>query len=141
MMPRSRIEDARLFRSNSLKFFRGLRGLGRMNSIGTLRCPRERSDVPGSSPTSPINAASPRPSPRTLKLSSPIVAPLGCLERSFALDDLGCEFEVGLRARAFQVVEQHRLAVRRRLGHAHIARNHGLVDLVAHELTDVRNHL
>src|SRR6202521_5866223 len=98
--------------------------------MGTRRCPRARAEF--SSPTSPMRAASPRPSrdrctsSGMLKLHLP--APVGATldrrnrttigihsscggERPFALDDLRRKLEVGLAARAFQVVEQNRLAV------------------------------
>src|ERR1043166_9886421 len=61
MIPRSRIEEANSSSSASGKFRRGLRGLGRKNSIGTRRWLRARSSAADSSPTSPISAASPRP--------------------------------------------------------------------------------
>ena len=49
--------------------------------------------------------------------------------------------DVGLRARAAEVVEQHRLAVGRRLGDPHVARDHGLVDPVAEEAAHVGRDL
>src|SRR5918994_3802 len=97
-----------------------------------------------SSPTSPISAARPRPR-RSLVASSAMAAPLRPvsrgLERALALDDLGGEAQIGLRARAFQVVEQHGLAVRRRLRHPHVPGDHGVVDLLAHELPHIRDDL
>src|SRR3954447_5349642 len=144
-MPRSRIEAASPPRSPSANFLRGLRGFGRRNSTGTLRAPRARSTTAASS-TSPIRAARPRPS-RNLVASSAIAAPFSCsaasgrLERPFAPDDLGGEAQIGLGAGAFQVVEQHRLAVRGRLRDPDVARDHGLVDLLAHELAHVGNDL
>ncbi len=62
-------------------------------------------------------------------------------QRALALDDFGSELQIGLRADAFEIVEQHRLAVGRRLGDPHVARNDGVVDLVAHELAHVGDHL
>src|SRR6185437_16169480 len=52
---------------------------------------------------------------------------------AFTLDHFGCELEIGFAADTFEIVHQHRLAIGRRLGDAHIARDHGLVDLGAHE--------
>src|SRR5215207_4862292 len=145
-MPRSRIDTASEPRSFSENFLRGLRGFGRRNSTGTLRAPRARSTTVVSSATSPISAASPRPR-RSLVASSAIASPLVLrpasrrLERPLALDDLRGKAEIRLRARAFEVVEQHRLAVRRRLGHAHVARDHGLINLLTHELADIGDDL
>src|SRR5262245_47928084 len=82
MIPRSRIEEANSSSSASGKLRRGLRGLGRKNSIGTRRWLRVRSSAADSSPTSPISAASPRPSRDSAISSSParelnaILAPL-----------------------------------------------------------------
>ena len=47
---------------------------------------------------------------------------------------LAREMHIGLRAGAAEIIEQHRLAMRRRFGDAHIARDHGVVDLVAEML-------
>ena len=58
-----------------------------------------------------------------------------------ALDDFGGELQIGLAAGALEVVEQHRLAVRRRLRHAHVARDDRLVDRVAHVGAHVGDHL
>src|SRR3546814_3167888 len=44
-----------------------------------------------------------------------------------ALQDLPREVDIGLGTGAAQVVEQYRLAVRRRLRHPHVAGNHGLI--------------
>ena len=60
---------------------------------------------------------------------------------ALALDDLGGELDVGLAAGAVVVVEQDRLAVRGRLGDAHVARDHGLVDLGPEEGAHVRRDL
>src|SRR5712692_6460901 len=122
MMPRSRIDAASSSSSASEKFRRGLRGLGRRNSIGTRRWLRVRSIAADSSPTSPISAASPRPS-RDLAASSAIAlsrergpdavpdqsafvnAELGRPQRFLALDDLRGEAQVGLAAEALEIVE------------------------------------
>ena len=99
--------------------------------------------------TSPISAASPRPSldfllARSRHAHSVGLASsrsLGRSQRPLALDDFRCESQVGLAADAFEIVQQHRLAVGRRLRDAHVARDHGLIDLVAHEATHVGNDL
>ena len=54
-----------------------------------------------------------------------------------ALDELVGDGEVALGARAAQVVQQHRLAVARRLGQPHVARHRRLEDLVAEVLGDL----
>ena len=49
---------------------------------------------------------------------------------ALALDDFGREPQIGFAADAFEIVDQHRLAVGRRFGDAHVARNDGVVDLL-----------
>src|SRR6266436_6931885 len=64
MMPRSLMELASSSSSAPEKSRRGLRGLGRRNSIGTRRWLRTRSEVAAllvSAPMSPIKDARPRP--------------------------------------------------------------------------------
>src|SRR5260370_18446545 len=56
---------------------------------------------------------------------------------ALALDDFRRKLEIGFAADAFEIVHQDRLAVGRRLGDAHIARDHGVVDLSSHELPDI----
>src|SRR5579863_1736752 len=185
MMPRSRMEAASSSSSVSGKLRRGLRGLGRRNSIGTRRALRP----PGStflvsSPTSPMSAARPRPN-RDLPASSAMLASPELVISGFrlfsccsycgpstarkgwarsalssdprsrdprrnggfgaqlflALDDLGGEPQIGFAADAFEIVDQHRLAVGGGFRHPHIARDDGVVDLAAHELAHVRHHL
>src|SRR5262249_33074994 len=63
------------------------------------------------------------------------------LQLALALDHFRRKLEVGFAADAFEVVDQHRLAVGRRLGDADVARDHRLVDLFAHELSDVGDDL
>src|SRR6266508_5689876 len=58
-----------------------------------------------------------------------------------ALNDLGREPQIGFAADAFEVVDQHRLAVGRRLRHPHIARDDGVVDLLAAVLAHVGDDL
>src|SRR5882724_6934160 len=60
---------------------------------------------------------------------------------ALALDHLCRKLQVGFAADAFQIINQHRLAVGRRLGDAHVARDHGVVDLAAHELPHVGDNL
>src|ERR1700678_3213396 len=152
------IESASSLSSASANSFRGLRGFGLRNSIGTLRCARGRSRCAASPPTSPIRLARPRPSRE--RASSAIAsslgfnstAPVSCsvsatsvnsmrAQLAFALDDFRCELEISVAADAFEIINQHRLAVGRRLGDAYVARDHGVVDLVTHELPDVGDDL
>ena len=51
------------------------------------------------------------------------------------------ELHVRLRPRTAKVVQQHRHAMGRRLGHAHVARNHRVVDTLAEEAAHVRGYL
>src|SRR6202012_5225773 len=55
------------------------------------------------------------------------------LHLAFALDHFRRELEIGFAADAFEVIDQHRLAVGRRFRDARVARDHGLVDLGPHE--------
>ena len=57
------------------------------------------------------------------------------------LDDLGRQPQIGFAAHAFQIIDQHRLAVGRGFRHPHIARDNGVVDLAAHELAHVGDDL
>src|SRR5258708_3922106 len=57
-------------------------------------------------------------------------APL--LELLLALDDLGRQPQIGFAADAFEIVDQHRLAVGRRLRDAHGAPNDAVLDPGAH---------
>ena len=65
----------------------------------------------------------------------------GGLTINVRVEELVGDGEVALRARAAQVVEQHRLAVARRLGQPDVARHGGLEDLVAEVLRDLGAHL
>src|SRR5262249_62361274 len=47
-----------------------------------------------------------------------------------ALNDFGREPQIGFAADAFEIVDQHRLAVGWRLRYPHIARDDGLVDFL-----------
>ncbi len=53
--------------------------------------------------------------------------------RALAIDHLGREIHVGPASRALVIVEKQRLAVRRRLGDANVARDDRVVDFVAEE--------
>src|SRR5262245_8741646 len=66
---------------------------------------------------------------------------LSSFQRFFTLDDLSGEAQVRFAPDTFEIVNQHRLAIRRRFRNAHIARNYRLVDLVAHELPNVGDNL
>ena len=60
---------------------------------------------------------------------------------TLALDHLGGELDIGLAAGAAIIVEQHRLTMRRRFGHPHIARDDGRIDLLAEHAPHVLDHL
>ena len=143
MMPFSRIEPASSSSSASSKVCADCAGSGAGTRSGPgAGPPLARSTAATSSPTSPIRAARPRPSRDRTSSSAMVVsivlrgrasAHAACSARSrWMISE--ASLQIGLRARALQVVEQHRLAVGRRLGDAHVARDDGLVDLVAHEL-------
>ena len=134
--PFSRIESASSSSWPSAKSRRGLNRPGFSAASGTLRCvlvgaPRllraiaDQRRKPASQPRLLRAYGHGEPPPRkTVQASRRTHPPL-------ALDHLGGELNVGLAAGAAIIVEQHRLAVRRRLGHPHIARDDGLVDLLA----------
>src|SRR5215472_1023649 len=156
MMPRCLIDAASSSSSASEKLRRGLRGLGLRYSIGTRRWVRARSGVVvASALTSPMSAARPRPSrdrPSSAIAMSPNLPTSRCavllirfdltrFDRSvrarcvryqflLALNDLGREPQIGFAADAFEIVDQHRLAVGWRLRHPHIARDDGVVDFL-----------
>src|SRR6478752_1592325 len=52
---------------------------------------------------------------------------------ALALDHFRRQLQILFATDAFEVVDQHGLAVGRRLGDAHVARDHGFVDFAAHE--------
>ena len=60
---------------------------------------------------------------------------------ALALDHFRRQLQIGFAADALQIINQHRLAVGRRLGDAHVAGDHGVVDLAAHELPHVGDDL
>ncbi len=104
-----------------------------------------------SAPTSPINAARPRPS-RDRVASSAIAAfsqilshlriwPHPAHSVFLSLDDFGGEPQIGFAAAAFEIVDQHRLAVGRRFRDPHVARDDGVVDFRSHEFAHVGDHL
>src|SRR5215469_860575 len=148
MMPRSRSDAASSSSSVLEKMRRGLRAFGRSEPIGSLRWPRRRS-TDSSAPTSPISAASPRP--RRDRVASAIAeSPTPSLTHAlpsagtqffFALNDLGGEPQIRFAAAAFEIVDQYRLAVGRRFGDAHIARDDRVVNFCAHELAHVSDDL
>src|SRR5262249_24715406 len=159
MMPRSRIESDSSSSSASVNIRRGLRGLGRKFSIGARRGLRPLSVTEVSSLTSPISAARPRPNLEcsaiapalelraTLFLSVllPSILRLCGLLSGFqgflALDDLSSEPQIGFAADAFEIINQHWLAIGRRFRNPYVARNYRLVHFVAHELAYVRDNL
>ena len=62
-------------------------------------------------------------------------------EMAMAADDLGSELQIGLAAAALQIVEDRGFSVGGCFRHAHIARDHRVVDLRAHELADIGDNL
>src|SRR5207237_80521 len=78
----------------------------------------------------PSNASRPRPSP--LCLVTPVAPSCGCRHfEPVAREELAGELQVRDRALRLRVVEQDRLAERRRLGDAHVAGDHRVENLVA----------
>ena len=142
----SRIEVASSSSSASSKSRRGWPGL-RSHQLDRQLA---RAAAAGASPAAVASASSsraesPRPSPlRCSAISrSPPARHAGSSvrrARSRPTSSRG-QLEIGLAAGALQVVDQRRLAERRRLGDPHIARDHGLVDLVAEMLAHVLGHL
>src|SRR5215475_11606382 len=132
-MPRCLIELASSSSWAAGNSRRGLRGLGRRNSIGTRRWLRTRSEAAAllSAPISPIRDAKPRPSRDRVDSSAiadspaksftsfvsfhphPTLAGLARARRGsvcygsdqfpLAPDDLGRETQIGLAAHAFEV--------------------------------------
>src|SRR5688572_14038583 len=123
--PLERIDSVSSASSSSRKSLRGLSRLGRTSAVATMRCWPS-----GGSDAALGTGAFMGPLRLGLSLSGGLIAAL-------ALDDLGRELDVGLTAGAVEIVEQDRLAVRRRLGHANVARDDRLVDLGAEEGADV----
>src|SRR6516225_692818 len=146
MMPRSRSEATSSSSSALGKARRGLRGLGRKAAVGKRLWLRDGRSTEVSAAMSPIKAASPRPN-RDRAWSSASFPGLTLINASLraqfflALDHLGREPQISFAAAAFKIVDQHRLAVRRRFRDTHVARNDGVVNFGAHEFTDVRDHL
>ena len=62
-------------------------------------------------------------------------------ETPLALDDFGGKLQIGLAARALEVIEQRRLAIGGCLGNADVARNDRLVDGVTHVGANVLHDL
>src|SRR5215208_8255207 len=84
--------------------------------------------------SSPKRADRPRPRPRGL--GDWLMGGLdGCVAP--AADELARQQDVGLRAGAGIVVDQHRQSVRRRLGDAHVARD----GRAEHQLAKMRTHV
>src|SRR6185295_397631 len=114
--------------------------------------------------TSPIKDARPRPSrpfcrgigieaPQVLSVSGTDVltkngvarsawppSSSSCPQALLALDNLGREADISLAAWTFIVVEQNRLAERGCLRHAHVAWDHGFVDLRTKESAHLCGH-
>src|ERR1700691_6060161 len=152
MMPRSRSDAASSSMSALENMRRGLRAFGCNELVGSRRWPRGRS-TELSAPTSPISAASPRPNRDRVASSAIAVFPGLSVTRCIrdvatlstsrhrprldaqlfsALYDLGREPQIGFAAAALEIIDQDRLAVGRRFRHAHIARDHRVVDLAPH---------
>src|SRR5208282_2286137 len=131
--------STRDFMLSSPKFRRGWKRPGWIWSILSRSSPLD----PGSgiALSSPRSADRPRPRPRRLA-GSLMPRPRSRRQRPLAAQHLARQMDIGLGARAVEIVEQHRLAVRRRLGDAHVARDHGLVNLGAEMLAHIgRDHV
>jgi hypothetical protein len=121
----------------------GIDDIDRQLAIGADRrpgllgpaCPSRRSARPGR-----VQAAFGR-DPGSSSLLLGTTFPSGGAQAAFAPDDLRGQLEIGLAAAAFQIVEDRRLAVGRRLRNPHVAGNHGLVDRIAHMGADILDDL
>src|ERR1700684_668281 len=127
-MPWATTLSTRDFIVSSSKFLRGWKRPGWIWSMRSRISPR----APGSGGvfSSPSSADRPRPRPRFLA-GSFIPPSTSRRQRPLAAQQLARQMDIGLGARAVEIIEQHRRAVRRRLGDAYIARDHGLVNLGA----------
>src|SRR5690606_25881453 len=112
------------------KVRRGLARLAMMNSTGSfLTPPISVTRAPSTMAMSPMSAA--RPRPRRVGLS--FMDGLLCrVELPLAADHFGGQPQIGLATSAFQIIEQSRLAIGRRLAQPHIAGNDRVIDQVAH---------
>src|SRR5579885_1728296 len=63
--------------------------------------------------------------------------PLGCTAQNLAPKHLRGKPKIRLAAATFKIVEKNRLAVRRRFGHADVARDDRFVDLIAQKAAHV----
>src|SRR5579875_1206924 len=131
IMPFSLTEDVSSLSSSSLKFRRGLRGLGRRNSIGIFFGERGASGAAAACgfASGPARRAA-RPRPSRGRASSAVlfdfIVSFPVLYRyilylynirakeALSLDHLRGQFQIGLAAAAFKIIEQHWLAMRRR---------------------------
>src|SRR6185437_808939 len=87
---------------------------------------------------SPISAARPRPSREGFSF---IFLPSRRVEPPLAPNYLGGESQIGLAARAFEIIEQRRLAIGRRFRQPDIARDNRVVDQFAHFRANVLQYL
>src|SRR5258708_21564626 len=89
------------------------------------------------SPSLSRRASRPLPSP----LSFTGACPSYCRRDAAAQEDLPRQGDIGLRAFAFAIELHSGSAEARRLGEPYVARNHGLVHLLAEVLLQLRRHL
>src|SRR6266852_9311012 len=89
------------------------------------------------SPSLSRRASRPLPSP----LSFTGVSRSCCRRDAVPQENLARQGDIGLRAFAFAIELDGGSAKARRLGEPHVARNHGLVDLLAEVLLQLRRHL
>src|ERR1700748_1980320 len=91
-----------------------------------LRPRHPRSDLQDRAPVAnALRPPSPAPLDSTQRSCSYAVLTMTRSMRAqiaLALDDFRCELEIGVATDTLQVVDQHRLAVGRRFGDAHVAR-------------------
>src|SRR5574341_499985 len=124
MTPCSLIDAASSFSFSSSKCFLGWYSFGMILSSSISLMPRALRSRSSSAERSGISAPSPLPSA------------CFCIGQNL----LG-QLQVALRPPGTVIIQQHRLAVARRLGERDVPVNDGCVDLVPEELTHLLRHL
>src|SRR5690606_6397106 len=138
--PFSRIELVSSSSCSGSKSRRGFERLATTKSTGKRLAPLADSATRSLSivAISPIRAASPRPSREGFSF---IGLSSGSIQLPLPPDHFGGQAQIGLAAGTFQVIEQRRLSVGRRLGKAHVPGNDRVVDERPHLVADVLQHL
>src|SRR5512139_3235427 len=124
MMPCTLMDAASSLSGSSLNTFRGWYSFGTILSSSISWMPRAFLSLSSREDRSGMSAPSPLPS--------------ACF--CMAQHILG-QIEIALGALRADIIEQHRLAVARRLAQGHVAVDHGLVDLAAEVFPDLLGHL